>query len=110
MSNKKSSFSFNSHNKKVAKKRSPEWQKKLIEGKHRAKFSPTKLREIRLKKGLSQKEMLEGTNVRSLSTYGQIEMANVNVKKERAEQIAKKLGISHLRLFKKSGKNKYVAI
>lgn len=108
-------FSFNDHNQRVSEARGENWRKNVIKGKANARFIPTILRLIRSERGISQTDMLEGTDIRALTTYGRIELGDVNVRRERALMIAEKLGVNVNKIFKKStqnniGKNRYRAI
>jgi DNA-binding XRE family transcriptional regulator len=95
-------------NQKVAKSRGEEWKRKLVRGKHDARFNPTALRELRIQKNVSQVELAKEIGV-GLSSYGSIERAKRPISVSRATLIAKKLDISLKKLFKIERDGKMVA-
>lgn len=95
-------------NEKVAKLRSKEWKEKLAAGKLAARMKPTALRVKRVGKLLSQEDIANETKL-SLATYGAIERGFRSVRPATAEQLAKLLGASIPKLFKKNSAGKLVA-
>lgn len=73
-----------------------------------ARLQPTMLRVKRVSNLLSQSDIAEKTKL-SLATYGAIERGFRSVRPATAEQLAKLLGASLNRLFKKNSDGKLVA-
>ncbi len=74
-------------NKKVAKNRGIEWNKKLVQGRLEARINPTIMRIFRVEKGLSQTKLASELGM-TYATYGAIEAGKRAVKKEIADKIS----------------------
>ncbi len=100
---------------KIAKNRGKEWVKNIMAGRREAQLNPSVMRQIRLQKGIFQDKLASLVDL-SESTYGAIERGRQFVKRERANQIAKRLGVTVPELFKqvstkgKKDDHKFVAI
>jgi len=90
-------------NSKVAKTRGKAWREKLVAGRLDAALHPSKLKLMRVQKGLSQDTIAKKLGV-PLSTYGSIERGNLPVKSLTAVKLSSILRTSQTILFKKSGK------
>lgn len=90
-------------NSKVAKTRGKEWREKLIAGRLDAALHPSKIKLLRVQKGLSQNLIAQKLGV-PLSTYGSIERGNLPVKNPTAAKLSAILKASTNTLFKKDGK------
>jgi len=90
-------------NRKVAKARGERWKKALRRAKFDLANNLTVIKEARFKKGFSQQELFPKLGLYSKPTYSRIETGRVCVKLERAEKIAKALGVSLNKAFKKQG-------
>jgi len=95
-------------NKKVAESRGAEWQTKLRKGKFEARFNPTRLAVQRLKLNMNQNDLATKLGM-SPATYGSIERAKRPVNQQRAQAIAKAIGVSSQKLFTQGKKNKMLA-
>jgi DNA-binding XRE family transcriptional regulator len=95
-------------NSKIAKKRGKAWRDKLVSGRLDAALHPSKLRMLRVQKGLSQDAVAKKLGV-PLSTYGSIERGNLTVKNPTAVKLSSILKAPAGALFKKSG-TKLVAV
>lgn len=97
-----------SWNSKVAKSRGNNWKQKLVEGKLDAALHPSKLRLLRVKKGISQGELAKKLGL-PLSTYGSIERGKLAVKNPMAQKLSSTLKASVTQIFHGSD-NKLFAI
>lgn len=90
-SSTKKQYSYAAHNKKIAKMRSEEWQKKLSEGRFKTMTNPSKLRSARIARGMNQLSLIRGTDIKSISSYSRVEKAMQPVSKELANILANRL-------------------
>ncbi len=95
-------------NRKVAKKRGDEWRNKLSQGKFESRFNPTGVQLARQKSKLNQQVIAKKLGV-SPASYGSIERGKRYVTNQRAEEIAKVLGVPAKKIFKAVNKKKVVA-
>lgn len=96
-------------NKKVAANRGSEWRQKLLAGRLDIQMNPSNIRLKRIKSNKTQIELAESVGI-SHATYGAIESGRRMVKADKAEKIAKALGIVLNKAFKAKTKNKFEAI
>lgn len=96
-------------NRKVAKNRGYNWEKKLIEGRIEAELHPTKLKLIRIKKLASQEKVAQNLGI-SLATYGAIERARRLASQKTASKIASFLNIPINVIFVRNKAGKCIAI
>lgn len=95
-------------------KKSPKMRKKfsnsLLAGKLEAAMNPSKIKLARLEKNLSQSQVAEKLGM-SQASFASIESKNRQVKKDRAEKLAKLLKKNIEDLFKKQKNvDRYIAI
>lgn len=96
-------------NRKISANRSKQWAENLKQGRREALLNPTRLRLLRLKRGLSQDQAAQALGL-STSTYQAVERAKRLVDQERAEQIASYFKIPFKNLFVKAAKTKFEAV
>jgi len=98
-------------NQKVANNRGLEWRKKLLTGRLDVQMNPSHLRLKRIKKNKTQMELAALSGM-SNTTYGAVESGRRPIAKEKAERIAKALGISFDTAFSqaKNHKNRFIAV
>jgi DNA-binding XRE family transcriptional regulator len=96
-------------NQKVAKNRGLAWNDKLGAGRLDAIVNPSILRIFRAKAKISQGNMAKQLDM-AVSTYGSIERGKRLVKELLAKAIAETLKTEMKKIFKRSTKNKFVAI
>ena len=85
-------------------KRSAEWSKNLVKGRLAAMSSPSKMRTIRLSKGLTLDDLCL-TVGKSAGHIGMYERGTQLLNKDKAEAIAKALGCKTSQLFVISSTN-----
>lgn len=90
----KKQHNYASHNKKIAKLRSDEWQKNLSIGRFKAMSNPSKLRQARLNKGMNQQKLITSTPINSISSYSRIEKGIQSISKDLAKTLATRVGCS----------------
>lgn len=90
----KKQHNYAAHNKKVASLRSKSWQKNLSEGRFKVMLNPSKIRSMRLLRKMNQDTMIQGTPIKSISSYSRIEKAMQPVSKELAQILATRLKVN----------------
>ena len=95
-------------NSKVAASRGKAWKAKLMSGKMEVHMNPTKLRLTRLEKQINQITLAKKIGL-STATYGSIERGKRPVSNERANKIAKNVGVRVEQIFSSINKKKMLA-
>jgi DNA-binding XRE family transcriptional regulator len=95
-------------NRKVAKNRGYNWNKKLIEGRIDAELHPTKLKLGRVRRLVSQQKIAQNLGI-SLATYGAIERSRRATSQKTASTICELLKFSLAEIFR-NNQGKYIAI
>lgn len=102
-------MAYGDWNKKISGKRGKTWIENMIKGRRDAITNPSNIRLVRLKEGLQQEAVAKKAGM-SIATFGGIERGKRPVKEERARRIASVLRKPLDKLFKKTPKNKFIAI
>lgn len=95
-------------NRKIGEKRGSQWVENLKNGRRESMLSPSRIRLIRLKRGLSQEEVAKALGLTE-STYQAIERGKRMVDFERANQVAAYFKGITRNLFSKVSKDKFKA-
>jgi ribosome-binding protein aMBF1 (putative translation factor) len=94
--------------KAAAKKRGDKWRKNLAIGKRESDLHPSIMSIARKQKGLRQEDVARELDIAE-STFQTIERGKLPVEEDRAQKIAKILGMRIPQLFKKQD-SKFVAV
>lgn len=94
---------------KKAIKRGANWKVNLIKAKKNMSGAPSKLRSLRVKKGLSQSDLINPKKSCCILTISRIERRISPVNKNEADYIAKRLKTNVGNIFKKTDDKRYFA-